>query len=48
MDAVREARLEELDTYITRRNNTAAQYISAWTIMDLCLEAEDCPGSRVE
>ena len=38
-DAMREVMLEELETYISRRQNTVAQYITTWTILDLCLGA---------
>ena len=35
--------LEEMETYISRRQNTSAQYISTRPILDLCLEAERRP-----
>ena len=40
--------LEEIEVYIGRQNNTVVWYISIKPIMDLCLEAEICLGSRVE
>ena len=37
--AMREAGLEELNTYIARRQNKVARYIATWPIMELYLEA---------
>ena len=45
--AIREAGLEEVETYITRRQNTVAQYIATQPILELCEEAERRPGARV-
>ena len=42
-----EAGLQELETYISRRKNTVEKFIEVRTIMDLGLEAERRPGSRV-
>ena len=39
-ELVRQAGLEEVKTYITRRHNTFAQYIVTRPIMELCDEAE--------
>ena len=44
---MREAGMEEMDTYIYRRQNTADQYIVTWTILDLFLEVGKHPGERV-
>ena len=44
-DAVREAGLEGIDTYVSRQKNTVAHYIATRPILDLCLEAERRPGS---
>ena len=37
----------EVDTYIYHHQNTVAHYIATRPIMDLCLVAEQCPGTRV-
>ena len=42
-----EARLKEIETYITRRKNTAAQYIATTLIMYMYLTAGRRPGARV-
>ena len=42
-----EAVLQEVETYISRRQNTVAQFIVTRIIMNLCLAAERRPGSRV-
>ena len=47
-DAIAEAGLMEVDTYVSRLQNTVAQFIANRTIMDLCLEAELMTGSRVD
>ena len=47
-DTIAEAGLWELETYVSRRQNTVVQFIATGTIMDLYLEAERRPGSRVE
>ena len=47
-DAMEEAGLDEVDTYVSFRHNTAAQFIATRTIMDLCLEADQRLGSRVD
>ena len=39
--------LEEMDTYISRRQNTVMEQIATWPIFDLCLEAEQRTGSQV-
>ena len=41
------AGLQEVETYVSRRQNTEAQYIVTRPIMDLCLEAKRRPGLRV-
>ena len=38
--------LETMETYISRFQNTAAQYIVTQPILDLCLEAEQRSCSR--
>ena len=45
--AMVEAGLEEVETYVARRQNTATQYIATRLIMDMYLEAERCPEARV-
>ena len=42
-----EAGLQEVETYVSRRQNTVAQYIATRLIMDLCLAAKRRPGPRV-
>ena len=42
-----EAVLQEVETYISRLQNTVAQFIKIRPIMDLCLLAERRMGSRV-
>ena len=39
--------LEEMETYISRRQNIFTQYIANRHIVYLCLEAERRPGLRV-
>ena len=39
--------LEEIGVYITRHQNTVAQYILIRPIVDLCLAAERKPGTRL-
>ena len=43
-----EAGFQEVETYVSCRQNTVAQYISTRSIMDLCLAAKRGPGIRVE
>ena len=43
---MREARLEELEMYISRRHNTVCQYIATRTSLDLCLEVNRRPVAR--
>ena len=47
LEAMEEAGIQELETYVTHHHNTATQFIETSTIMDLCLEAERHPGARV-
>ena len=42
-----EAGLQEVDTYVTRPQNTVSQYISTRTIMYMCLAADRHLGTRV-
>ena len=46
-DAMAEAGLQEVETYVSRRQNTVAQFIATRPIMDLCLATEQRPGPRV-
>ena len=46
-DLMVEAGLQEVETDISHRQNTVAQYIVTRTIMDLCLLAKRRPGPRV-
>ena len=42
-----EAGLQEVETYVFRRQNTVAPFIMTRPIMDLCLEAKRIPGTLV-
>ena len=42
-----EAVFEEIMTYVTRRQNTVAQYIVTRPIMDLCERSDRSPGAYV-
>ena len=42
-----EVGLQEVETYVSRHQNTVAQYIVTRPIMDLCLAAKRSPGPRV-
>ena len=42
-----ESGLHEVETYVSRRQNTVSQYIGTRAIMELCLLAEIRPGTRV-
>ena len=42
-----EVGLQDVETYVSRRQNTVAQLIATMPIMDICLAAEWNPGSRV-
>ena len=46
-DPMVEARLQEIDTYLSRFHNTVTQFIVTRPIMDLSLEAYQTPGTRV-
>ena len=46
-DAMAEAVLQEVETYVSCCQNTVAQYISTSPTMDLYLEAKWRPGPRV-
>ena len=46
-DAMAEAGIHEVETYVYRRHNKFAQFIAIRPIMDLCLTAERRPGPRV-
>ena len=48
VESIQEAGLEEMEVYIRRRKNFVVRYIATRPIMDLFLEAERNPGSRVE
>ena len=41
---MKEVYLEEIDTYITRRQNMATQYVAKQLIFRLFLEEEQRPG----
>ena len=40
VEVIRYSGLEEVDTYITWRQNKFAQYIATWTILYMCEEEE--------
>ena len=42
-DAMSEARLQEVKTYVSRLQNTVTQFIATRPIMDLCMAAERRP-----
>ena len=42
-----EVGLQEVETYISRHQDTVAKFIATRPIMDLCLAAERHPGSQV-
>ena len=43
-----EAGLQEVETYVSRRQNIVAQYFVTRPIMDLCMTEKWNPGPRVE
>ena len=45
--AMAESVLQEVETYVYRRQNTATQFIATRPIMDLCLVSEQRLGSSV-
>ena len=47
MEAMAEALMQEVETYVSLHNNTDMQYIVIRPIMDLCLMAVRRPGVRV-
>ena len=47
VEAIKEAVIVRIWTWILRRQNTAAQFIATQPIMDLCKKAERRPGARV-
>ena len=47
MAAMVEVGLEEVEIYVTNRQNTVAKFITTTPIMDLCLVAERHPGAWV-
>ena len=46
-DVMAEARLQEVEIYVSRLQNTAAQFIATRPIMELCLAAERRPEPRI-
>ena len=47
-DVIEEAGLQEMETYVSGRQNKVAQYIATIPIVGLCLAAKQKPGPRVE
>ena len=45
-DAMTEAVLQEMETYVSLRHNTVTQFIATRAIMNLCLAEERRPGPR--
>ena len=45
--AMKEAGIVRIQTSILRRQNTVAQFIVTWPILDLCVKAYRRPGTRV-
>ena len=39
--------LQEVDTYVSRCQNTVTQFIATSPIIDLCLAADQRPGQRI-
>ena len=46
-EATTEAGLQEVENYVTCRQNTVEQFIETRPIMHLCLAAEHIPGPRI-
>ena len=46
-EAMAEARVQEVETYVYRHQKTVVQFISTRTIMNLCLVLERCTASRM-
>ena len=46
-DGMAKAGLQEMEIYISRRQNTVTQFITTRDIMDLCLAAKQRPGPRI-
>ena len=46
-DAMAEAGLQEVETYVSRLQNTVTQFIATRPIMNLCLEVDLIPGPRL-
>ena len=47
VEVIPDAVLEDVETYITQRQNTVTQYIATWPILDLCEEADQRLGAWV-
>ena len=47
-EAMEEEVLQEVDTYVSFRKNTVAQFIATMPIMDLCMSGYRRMGSRVD
>ena len=46
-EAMEESVLQEVETYVSSRQNIVAQFITTSPIISLCLVVERCPGSLV-
>ena len=46
-EVIQEAVFEDMETYISRRNNIVAQFIATRSILDVCLGMDRHPGVRV-
>ena len=46
-EAMEEAGLQEVETYVSQPQNKVVQFIVTRTIMGLCIAVERYPGSRV-
>ena len=44
---MRDTSLQEMETYVSRRQNTLSQYILTRPIVDLCMVAKRSTGTRV-
>ena len=46
-DAMTEAEIQEVETYVSRHQKTVELFIETGTIMDLCMSSEWRTGTRV-
>ena len=46
-EAITAVGMEEVEKYVLRHQNTVAQYITTWLILELCLAAEQRSDAQV-